>query len=191
MENSESFRILTVCTGNICRSPVAERLLQKGLDGLHPGKFQISSAGTSALVGQAMQPLSAEIVRAHGGNSEEFAARQLNAALVREADLILALTAEHRTQTLRLVPAAMKRTFTLRELGRMLEHLASTGPTTGDSVGRWQGLAAAASAVRHLTLAEDVTDNDVVDPYRQDASVYRQMEMQLIPALNAIFSYSK
>lgn len=193
MDNSETFRILTVCTGNICRSPVAERLLQKGLDDLHPGKFLVSSAGTSALVGRAMQPLSAEIVQAHGGNSEGFAARQLNPALIREADLILALTTEHRTQILHMAPAAMKRTFTIRELGRMLTYLGTSSPPSTSPIQAaesWRTLATSAASVRHLTVAHGPLDNDVVDPYRQDASVYKEMELQLLPALGVISSFA-
>ncbi|MEO8284563.1 MAG: hypothetical protein ABI568_14370, partial [Pseudarthrobacter sp.] len=54
-------RILTVCTGNICRSPVAERLLQAGLEQVKPGAFRVRSAGTRAMVGDPVQPLSARI----------------------------------------------------------------------------------------------------------------------------------
>ncbi|MEE2567924.1 low molecular weight phosphatase family protein [Pseudarthrobacter sp. J64] len=189
MRNSETFRILTVCTGNICRSPVAERLLQKGLDDLHPGKFIVSSAGTSALVGQPMQPHSAEIVRARGGSADGFAARQLSAPMVREADLVLALTAGHRTQILQLAPVALRRTFTIREFARMLDHLAQTPnpeESMEDILAAWRSLPSAAGSVRHLTLASTPLDDDVVDPYRQDASVYEQMAHQLLPALNAV-----
>src|SRR6476620_12469959 len=70
-------RILTVCTGNICRSPVAERLLQAGLDRMKPGAFEVESAGTRAMVGQPVQPSSADIIRSYGGTPEGFAARQL------------------------------------------------------------------------------------------------------------------
>lgn len=192
MENSEPFRILTVCTGNICRSPVAERLLQKGLDDRHPGQFIVSSAGTSALVGQGMQPLSAQIAQSHGANSENFRSRQLTPAMVREANLILALTAEHRTRILQLAPVALKRTFTVRELGRMLEHLAlenSVRIDNGDAAAAWRTIPAAAAAVRHVTLADHPSDDDVADPYRRDTSVYREMEQQLIPSIGAICTF--
>lgn len=191
METTESFRILTVCTGNICRSPVAELLLQSGLDELHPGKFIVRSAGTHALVGQPMQPLSADIVQRYGGVSDGFASRQLTTAIVREADIILAMAAEHRSGVLRLEPAALRRTFTVREFARMLEHLMQDNHFSdpgGDIVSLWRELPASAGSVRHRTLAEKTSDNDVVDPYRRSAATYRSMEEQLIPAINTILS---
>ena len=69
MESPSPVRILTVCTGNICRSPVAERLLQAGLDQVLPGGFEVPSAGTRAMVGDPIQPLSADIVRTFGGTA--------------------------------------------------------------------------------------------------------------------------
>lgn len=94
-------RILTVCTGNICRSPVAERLLQAGLDQAVPGGFVVTSAGTRALVGEPIQPPSADIVRTFGGNAEGFAARQLTSKILRGVDLVLTMTSGHRGEVLR------------------------------------------------------------------------------------------
>lgn len=190
MDTPERFRILTVCTGNVCRSPVSELLLQSGLDELHPGRFAVSSAGTHALVGQPMQPLSAEIVHRLGGNADPFVSRQLTTSMVREADLILAMAAEHRSRVLQLEPAALRRTFTLREFARMLDHLAQDGAIDAgsDVVSLWRKLPAAAGAVRHRSLAENPLDNDVVDPYRRSSATYRAMEEQLVPALSSLFS---
>lgn len=191
MRINNRFRILTVCTGNICRSPVVELLLQRGLDELHPEKFSVRSAGTHALVGQPIQPLSEEIVLRHGGVVDSFGARQLTQQMLQEADLILAMTAGHRSKVLQLEPAALKRTFTVREFGRMLEQLLkddSTGQVTNDVAGRWRQLPAAAAAVRHKVLAKNPSDNDVLDPYRRNSSAYREMEDQLVPALSAILS---
>lgn len=193
METTERFRILTVCTGNVCRSPVSELLLQSGLDELHPGKFSVRSAGTHALVGQPMQPLSAEIVNRYGSQADTFASRQLTSDMVREADLVLAMAAEHRSRILQLEPAALRRTFTLREFGRMLEHLAEEGliDAGNDVVALWHHLPAAAAAVRHRSLAEALQDNDIVDPYHCGAATYREMENQLVPALSSIFSVAE
>lgn len=191
METSETFRILTVCTGNICRSPIGELLLQSGLDELHYGKFAVRSAGTQALVGQPMQPMSAEIVRRHGGLADSFTARQLTQDMVREADLILAMATEHRSKILQLDPSALRRTFTVREFGRMLEQMIWDEPLIGpsdDIIGIWRGLPVAAASVRHKTLAENSLDNDVVDPYRRSSADYREMEDQLVPALKSILS---
>ena len=123
MESPTPVRILTVCTGNICRSPVAERLLQAGLDQVLPGAFEVRSAGTRAMVGDPIQPLSADIVRMYGGTENSFAARQLTPKILRDTDIVLTMTSKHRGEVLQLDASLLKRTFTIREFARMLEAL--------------------------------------------------------------------
>ncbi|MDP9888907.1 arsenate reductase/protein-tyrosine-phosphatase family protein [Pseudarthrobacter enclensis] len=123
MDTSAPVRILTVCTGNICRSPVAERLLQAGLDQVVPGGFHVASAGTRAMVGEPMQPISADIVRTYGGSPDGFAARQLTPKILRGVDLVLTMTSGHRGEVLQLDASLLKRTFTIREFARMLDVL--------------------------------------------------------------------
>jgi protein-tyrosine phosphatase len=194
-------RILTVCTGNICRSPVAERLLQTGLDQVEPGAFRVRSAGTRAMVGEPAQPSSARIITAYGGTPEGFAARQLTPTILRDTDLVLTMAARHRGEVLQLDPSLLRRTFTIREFARMLETLEQrgTGPRDGDpgsSPGAelralWRGLPAQAASVRHLALAAEPGDNDVVDPYRRGEDVYLQMEDELAPALLTILRFAR
>ena len=213
MDTSAPVRILTVCTGNICRSPVAERLLQAGLDQVVPGGFQVASAGTRALVGEPMQPISADIVRTFGGNPEGFAARQLTPKILRGVDLVLTMTSGHRGEVLQLDASLLKRTFTIREFARMLDVLgrraaaaADGGPAavepspdiTSDDGARlaanaalWRGLPARAAGVRHLSLPADSAENDIVDPYRRAPEVYREMEDQLAPAIVSILRHAR
>jgi protein-tyrosine phosphatase len=198
-------RIVTVCTGNICRSPVAERLLQAGLDQVLPGGFEVRSAGTRAMVGYPIQPLSADIVNMYGGTDEGFAARQLTPKILRDADIVLTMTSKHRGDVLQLDASLLKRTFTIREFARMLEALeerdgaaAAAGepavaphPKAPDAGTLWRGLPARLASVRHLALAADSSDNDVVDPYKRSAEVYRQMEDELAPAILTILRYAR
>ena len=200
-------RILTVCTGNICRSPVAERLLQAGLDQAVPGGFVVTSAGTRALVGEPIQPPSADIVRTFGGNAEGFAARQLTSKILRGVDLVLTMTSGHRGEVLQLDASLLKRTFTIREFARMLDVLddrvAATpeataeeaAPDGGDRLAAnaafWRGLPARAAAVRHLSLPTDSSENDIIDPYRRGLEVYHQMEDELAPAIVSILRHAR
>lgn len=199
-------RILTVCTGNICRSPVAERLLQAGLDQVRPGAFQVRSAGTRALVGEPVQPASARIIKTYGGTPAGFAARQLTPPILRQADLVLTMAAGHRGEVLQLDPSLLKRTFTIREFARMLEMLEQRELAPGhlppgkspapkesptDLAPFWRGLPARAASVRHLALVADAAENDVVDPYRRGEEVYLQMEDQLAPALLTILRFAR
>jgi protein-tyrosine phosphatase len=202
VESPSPVRILTVCTGNICRSPVAERLLQAGLDQVLPGGFEVRSAGTRALVGDPVQPLSADIIRTFGGTAEGFAARQLSARILRNVDLVLTMTSGHRGEVLQLDASLLKRTFTIREFARMLDVLEEregqspqgaglNGERLAANTKLWRKLPARAASVRHLALAPDAADNDVVDPYRRSADYYRQMEDELAPAIISVLRFAR
>ncbi|MDQ0689747.1 low molecular weight phosphatase family protein [Arthrobacter sp. W4I7] len=205
MDSSAPVRILTVCTGNICRSPVAERLLQAGLNQVLPGGFEVRSAGTRAMVGDPIQPISADIIRTFGGDPEQFAARQLTPKILRGVDLVLTMTSGHRGEVLQLDASLLKRTFTIREFARMLDVLdrrAEAGVTApeetyddGDPLAAnrtfWRGLPARAAAVRHLSLPADSAENDIIDPYRRAPEVYRQMEDELAPAIVSVLRHAR
>ncbi|WP_411374194.1 low molecular weight phosphatase family protein [Arthrobacter sp. MPF02] len=205
MDTSAPVRILTVCTGNICRSPVAERLLQAGLNQVVPGGFEVASAGTRAMAGDPMQPISADIVRTFGGDPEGFVARQLTPKILRGVDLVLTMTSVHRGEVLQQDASLLKRTFTIREFARMLDVLderapsgGAAGPETPDAgdplaanAALWRALPARAAGVRHLSLPADPADNDIVDPYRRSPEVYRQMEDELAPAIVSILRHAR
>ena len=197
LDTPRPVRILTVCTGNICRSPVAERLLQAGLDQVRPDAFVVRSAGTRAMVGDPIQPSSADIVRTYGGTPDGFAARQLTPKILRESDLVLAMTAKHRGEVMQMDASLLKRTFTIREFARMLKVLeqrdadASAPSPASDIPAFWRELPGRAASVRHLALAPDASDNDVVDPYRRGQEFYDQMEDELAPAILAILRFAR
>lgn len=85
--------ILCVCTGNICRSPVAEATLRAALPGCH-----VSSAGLHALVGHGIDADSAAAARQRDIPLTEHAARQFTTRLGEEADLILVMDRDHRDE---------------------------------------------------------------------------------------------
>lgn len=185
---------------------MAERLLQAGLDQVLPGGFEVRSAGTRAMVGDPIQPLSADIITGYGGNALQFAARQLTPKILRDTDLVLTMSTGHRGEVLKLDPALLKRTFTIREFARMLEVLeergdqqrqggmqreAGTPSSYPDNKQLWRDLPTRAASVRHLALAADPADNDVVDPYRRSADYYSRMEDELAPAIQTILRYAR
>src|SRR4051794_30412079 len=94
-------RVLVVCTGNICRSPAVERLLGARLGAAFQGRavvgslmpaIEVGSAGSGALVGRTMTRAMAQLVVEHGGDPAGFTSRQLDASMIRAADLVLGLT---------------------------------------------------------------------------------------------------
>lgn len=189
---SPMFSILTVCTGNICRSPLAEQLLRESV---RPWPdIVVESAGTSALVGQPMTDQAQTLaVRAGVSDPTGHVARQLTIDLVRDADLIVALTREHRARIVELLPRASRRTFTVRELARLL--VGVTGEElhdaltegSADTAGRLAALVELAASRRGMVERADVPeDEDVVDPYRGDDALYERSAAQLTPAVSVI-----
>lgn len=171
-------RLLVVCTGNICRSPAVERLLAAGLAG---ADVAVGSAGTRAVVGHAMSAPMVPLVEAAGARADGFAARQLTAELVREQDLVLTATRAHRSAVAELVPSAVRRTFTVRELARLLT---ATGPLPGETVA--ERLRAVPTAVTAVRAASAAVDDDIVDPIGRSDAVYRESFEQIAPAVAVI-----
>lgn len=103
--------ILVVCTGNVCRSPLAATILreQYGLDGL-----TVRSAGTAAAPNDSMCER-ASAMTGPGGVPVAHRAQVLTAQLVDDADLILVAAYGHRTAVAQLRPTARRKTFTLKE----------------------------------------------------------------------------
>jgi protein-tyrosine phosphatase len=155
--SAPAFRVLFVCIGNVCRSPVGERLLAARLP---RDRFEVSSAGVGAMVGYAMSRYAAEELRSYGGDPTGFAARQLTPELILESDLVLTATRELRSQVLAEVPAALRRTFTLLEFAALVEN-AEAG--TSAEVVAWAGT--------HRSSVGAV-EQDVPDPYRRGAEVH-------------------
>ncbi|MFG1951139.1 phosphotyrosine protein phosphatase [Micromonospora sp. NPDC048830] len=125
------FTVLHVCMGNICRSPMAERLLALAVRerlarrGLAPAAadelLHSHSAGTGGWhAGEEMNPPAARQVVARGGDVAGFAARKLRSDLVDAADLVLTATADQQEYVVALRPDAAPRTFVLGEFGRLL-----------------------------------------------------------------------
>lgn len=112
------FRVLFVCIGNVCRSPLGERLLASRL---REEDFEVSSAGVGALVGSPMTPEAAVWLEWYGGSADGFCSRQLVPTMVRDSDLVLTATKAIRSRVLEDSPGALRRTFTVRELAALLD----------------------------------------------------------------------
>jgi len=186
-----SFTILTVCTGNVCRSPIAEQLLRLELRDL-PG-VRVHSAGTNALVSAPMTPEAKEIAEGLGvARPEAHIARQLRDVDIREADLVLASARDHRRVVVEFVPRAARKTFTVREFARLANAVEdgvfeANVPLLTESVAERMnaGVELISSMRGSLPPLESPLDDDVDDPYRQSADVYASATAQLIPAVRS------
>ncbi|WP_114855062.1 low molecular weight protein-tyrosine-phosphatase [Brachybacterium sp. YJGR34] len=92
-----TYRILTVCTGNICRSPMAEYALRAALEaGGLDDRVEIASVGTSGWeIGNPVDPRAGALLRRHGIDASAHRARQMDDEELRRADLVLALDHDH------------------------------------------------------------------------------------------------
>jgi protein-tyrosine phosphatase len=185
------YRILMVCTGNICRSPVMERLLAARLrTSVGPAaaaRFEIGSAGTWAMDAAPIQPEAAATLEALGGDPGGFVSRDLTPELIESADLVLAATREHRGAVVSMSPRAAARTVTLRELARLLGPVTVADidavVTSGDVVERMRAVVAAAFANRGLVPLAEAAGDDVADPYRRDRAAYERSAAAIDAAL--------
>jgi protein-tyrosine phosphatase len=161
---AERFGILVVCVGNVCRSPLAERLLASRLDGQG---FEVASAGVGAMVGYPVEPSALRELARLGGDGDGFVARQLTAELAGQADLVLTASKQIREQVVREVPRLMKRAFTLREFAALVRD-----PRAGKDVTEPADLVRAAARLR---AGVTVPDHDVPDPMGQSEAVHGEV----------------
>ena len=175
------YAILCVCTGNVCRSPAAERLLAARLG----PTVTVASAGTLGLVGRAIDPPMATQLAALGLPGVGFAARRLAAGDVGRADLVLGLTRQHRAEAVELSPAVVRRAFTLLEFARLLGQIQPEELPDGSVAERLRA-AVPLAAARRWKVTGPIDADDVVDPYRLGQQIYDQSFSAIRVAVDAI-----
>jgi protein-tyrosine phosphatase len=207
------FTVLHVCMGNICRSPMAERLLARAIRDrvnaltgagvsadlaasadLGEKLVHSHSAGTGGWhAGEEMNPPAARQVRSRGGDVAGFEARKLRGDHIDAADLVLTATADQYDYVVALRPDAAARTFVLGEFGRLLgalatETLPAADPTPDAVYARGVALVAALEASRAGESAQPGDDLD--DPWgRGDQTFTRigdEIEDAVVPFANLL-----
>jgi protein-tyrosine phosphatase len=169
------FAILTVCTGNVHRSPLAAELLQTWSAWYLPAslspKVRVRSAGFAAPVGSPMGSHVRVIARALGANGTTHAATQITEELIAESDLVLVASLRQRDEVLARVPSALRVTFTMREAGRIAAGLTDAArPHVARDL-----INAVALMARHRADHADPAADDVIDPQGRDLAAYAQM----------------
>lgn len=169
--------ILVVCTGNICRSPIAEGLLRDALQRRFGDAAPVvSSAGTRGLEGSDAMPESVWAAQELGVDISGHLGRRLTAGMAQEADLLLCMASNH-SDTLTFEFGLGSRAFTLKELVRLLESLPPL-----DARGGPEGLVdrvAAAQDARANGAVPPSRDNDIADPLGQPIEAYRAIAWEL------------
>ena len=109
--------VLLVCTGNSCRSVMAEYLLKKFLG---PRKnIKVLSAGTSVYVSMGASAETMAVLQKEGIDASMHRSQPLNKIMLKKADLILGMTKQHRDRILQLAPEVEKRVYLLREFANV------------------------------------------------------------------------
>lgn len=173
--------MLVVCTGNICRSPVAELLLQAQLG----GGVTVRSAGTHALRGGPISTAMARLLDEADVASAGFVARQLSPPQLREAELVLTMTRQHRGAAVELAPGCVRRAFTLVEFARLLSEVSPASLTQGSTCERLRGAVPLAVAQRRQVNGPAEAD-DIDDPYGRSAAHYAAAFVQIHRAVDTI-----
>lgn len=106
-------RILTVCTGNICRSPLAEAELRHYL----PPEISVCSSGLHAVVDSPAQETVQKLAKKRGLDLSSHKGKQITERMALDNDLILVMTKAHKNELERLFPAVKGRVFLLGKWG--------------------------------------------------------------------------
>jgi protein-tyrosine phosphatase len=186
----DTFRVLFVCTGNICRSPMAEYLLRaraanRGLDWV-----RTESAGVAARPDLPIQPHALTFLGKNAvSGADTFRSRPLTRELVADADLLLVAERAHRERIASLVETAWPRTFTVLEFSRLLGHVlpaaVETLPAGAPAAERARGLVEAVAAQRSRQ-ARRASDDDVADPMGRRYGAFKESGALLARAADVI-----
>jgi protein-tyrosine phosphatase len=205
-QDAGQFGVLFVCTGNMCRSVIAERLARRGLRarlGADACRFRVASAGTAALDGCPVHPYTAEALSWLGAGGDVDAdgavSHALTVADVDTADLVLTAGREHRDAVLALRPDASRRAYLLREFARLAAFATAQLPAGEPSGGTATAGCSVAAQARHRVAEAaqlrgrvpyvEPAEDEIADPVSSSAAFTdcaRAIDAAVSQALDAL-----
>jgi protein-tyrosine phosphatase len=190
-----AFKIVFVCTGNICRSPMAEQvLIQKAAKEKLP--ISVSSAGVMAMTGDPMTPQSAEAMTQRGYTATKHVSQDLTPKILEDADLVLTATLEHRSELSRMLPKASKYSFTIDEFARLTSFLMADPEfqeefkkKAKETREQYLKRAMQEAVLLRGMVPTNLDPKDVIDPYGESTKVYSQVAEHIDSSLEIIVDW--
>ena len=166
-------KVLFVCTGNICRSPMGELMFPLFF---HDDSIVTDSAGVQGLLNSPIDPASALLLAQDGIDSRAFRSKRLTPQLAMSNDLILCFTEHQRRKIVALAPRVRTKTFTLTGFADLCAYCSNHGIVQGNTVDeRLQ------SVLRNASMIQPVLGDapDIADPYRKEIDVFQDAHDQI------------
>jgi protein-tyrosine phosphatase len=185
---SDTWTVLMVCTGNLCRSPLAEHLAAAHFPPGATCRPLIHSAGVHAQPDEPMHPHAAALLRARGCDPDAFRSRRLTRDLIETSDLVLCATREHRSAVVGIAPRALRRTYTMREFGRLTCAVRRADLPTGQVRPAGEFLASAAWAARCAGRVVPASLDNLTDPVEQGRTKFETCAAMIEDALSTPMS---